>query len=60
VFIHFNSKEDANCGSCDRTGTIMAISIDQEGHSSDLCMFCFRAMARVFSMASKKLRLPEN
>ena len=55
MFIHFNSDPDASCNNCERSGTIMHISVERLSHTLNLCAACFTAMFRVFSFASEKL-----
>jgi hypothetical protein len=55
MFIHFNSDPDVSCDNCQRSGTIVHISVERPGHTLNLCAACFRAMFRVFSVASEKL-----
>jgi hypothetical protein len=57
MFIHFNSDPDASCNNCERSGTIMHISVERLSHTLNLCAACFTAMFRVFSVASEKLNL---
>jgi hypothetical protein len=54
MFIHFNSDPYASCDNCERSGTIMRISVERLGHTLNLCAPCFTAMFRVFSVASEK------
>jgi hypothetical protein len=57
MFVHFKSDPNSECDNCETRGTIMEISVERLGHTLSLCVACFTAMFRVFSVASQKLIL---